>query len=322
MSPILVVGGAGYIGAHTCKALAVSGLEPVVFDDLSSGHADFVRWGPLVRGDMHDTARLIAVLEEYRPQAVIHFAARAYVRESILDPLGYYHANVGGTLSLLRAMAASGVTRRLVFSSTCAVFPDKGGAMVTEDTPCQPQSPYGHSKWMVEQVLADLAGQGAIEQVTLRYFNAAGADLEAEMGERHQPETHLIPLALAAARSGAPLAVLGRDHSTPDGTAIRDYVHVADLAQAHVLAVRHLLDGKGSDVFNLGSGRGTSILEILDGLAAQGVRVPTVWRPRAAGDVSHMVADPAKAWRVLGWSAPLSELQTILGSAINWHARS
>lgn len=322
MNTVVVVGGAGYIGSHTCKALAADGFAPVVFDDLSTGHADFVRWGPLVQGDIHDTDALTALLDRWRPVAVVHFAARAYVRQSMADPLTYYQANVAGTLSLLRAMRASGASRRLVFSSTCAVFAESGGVPVDETMPLVPLSPYGHSKAMVERILADQASCGAMESVVLRYFNAAGADLDGDLGERHHPETHLIPLAIAAAVTGAPLPILGDDFPTPDGTAIRDYVHVADLARAHVLAVRHLLAGLGSDTFNLGSGRATSVLDVLAGLGRLGLTVPVQVHPRAPGDAARMVADPAKASRVLEWFPRHSDLDTILDSAVRWHRAS
>jgi UDP-glucose-4-epimerase GalE len=318
---ILVTGGAGYIGSHTCKALARAGHVPVVYDSLFRGHARAVRWGPLERGEVTDVARLREAIRTHRPSGVIHFAALTYVGESAQDPLGYYRTNVGGTMALLDAMQAEGVTR-IVFSSTCATYGPPEVNPIREDTPQHPISPYGESKLMVERILRDAAAAGGPSAVALRYFNAAGADPEGELGEAHDPETHLIPLALRAARGTAPpLTVFGDDHPTPDGTCIRDYIHVSDLARAHVKALHHAGTeaGRGFSAFNLGTGTGVSVREILDGVRkTTGREVPFAFGPRRAGDPPALVADAGLAARVLDWRPERSDLDTILSTAWAW----
>lgn len=318
MGKILVTGGAGYIGAHTCKRLAAAGHEPVTIDNLSTGHRSFVKWGPLVEADILDTDALTRALREHRPEAVIHFAAKAYVGESMQDPFKYYRNNVAGSLSLLTAMRAADV-RTIVFSSTCATYGVPNVDLISEDTPQEPINPYGHSKLMIEKVLQDLSKRSELSYMALRYFNAAGADPSGEIGEWHEPETHLIPLAIASALGGSPLQVFGTDFPTPDGTAIRDYVHVDDLADGHLAALEYLLAGGASDAVNLGTGMGASVREVVDGLRLLQAPVSFVDADRRPGDPAHLVADNAKAKRVLGWSPAYPEIGGILETALTWH---
>ena len=322
MTRILVTGGAGYIGSHTCKLLASEGFEPVVFDNFSRGHRDFVRWGQVIEGDIRDRALLREALRWVKPAAVIHFAAFAFVGESMADPGLYYDNNAGGTLSLLEAMRASG-TGKLIVSSTCATYGEPTQMPISEDTPQAPINPYGDSKLTMERMCQAFGAAHGLKHVALRYFNACGADLDGEIGERHDPEPHLIPRVLMAANGETgPIRVFGSDYPTPDGTCIRDYIHVADLARAHVAAARHLLDGGAADAFNLGTGRGSSVTEVLSAAhAAAGRPVPYEVGPRRAGDPAELVADPAKARRVLGWQAGNSDLATILETAWAWHLK-
>lgn len=319
---ILVTGGAGYIGSHTCKALAYAGYTPVVYDNLSRGNRWAVKWGPLEVGDLTDGERLRDILRRHRPEGVIHFAAFAYVGESVSAPLLYYRNNVGGTMTLLRAMASEAVTR-LVFSSTCATYGTPETNPIREDMPQVPINPYGQSKLMVEQILRDCARSGTLKAVALRYFNAAGADADCKIGEAHEPETHLIPLALAAAQGTAPpLKIFGDDYDTHDGTCIRDYVHVTDLADAHVRAMAHTAGNVGFAAFNLGTGTGVSIKDLL--VTAQevtGRAVPFSYGPRRDGDPPALVADPTQAFETLGWKAEHSELRNILSTAWSWMER-
>ena len=320
MSRVLVVGGAGYIGSHCCKALVEAGFEPVVYDNLSSGHAELVKWGPLIEGDIRDGAKLAAAIRETEPVAVLHFAALALVGESMTEPGRYYDVNVTGVLQLLEAMTNAGVDK-LVFSSTCAVYGVPDTVPIGERTVPQPVNPYGASKLAAERMMEDFDTADGLRSVRLRYFNAAGADPGGEIGEWHEPESHLIPLAIEASLGCGPtLRVFGADYDTSDGTAIRDYVHVSDLATAHVAALRHLLAGGPSDTFNLGTGRGASVAEVLKSAeTAIGRPVPTETAPRRAGDPSHLVADPARARAVLGWVPKRSNLHEILEDACRWH---
>ena len=317
---VLVTGGAGYVGAHASKALYRAGYMPVVYDNLVYGHREAVKWGPLVEGDVHDAARLADTLAAHKPSAVMHFAAYAYVGESVENPLKYYNNNVGGTLSLLGAMRDAGIDK-LVFSSTCATYGVPETPLLAESHPQKPINPYGESKWMIERVLAGLAAAGQMNYVALRYFNAAGADPDGEIGEDHDPETHLIPRAIAAAHGGPALKIFGGDFPTPDGTAIRDYIHVNDLATAHVKALEHLVAGKSSDVFNLGTGHGHSVREVVDALRALGLDPKTEKAPRRAGDPPQLVADATKAGAVFGWKPAMSDLATILKTAVAWHEK-
>jgi UDP-glucose-4-epimerase GalE len=319
---VLVTGGAGYIGAHACKSLARAGYEPVVFDNLSRGHRAAVRWGPLIQGELADRERLRSAIEQYRVAAVMHFAAYAYVGESVSDPALYYRNNLGGSLSLLEAMRASGVDR-MVFSSTCATYGIPDSVPIEETAPQLPVNPYGETKLAIERALHWYGQAYGVRSVSLRYFNAAGADPDGEIGESHDPETHLVPLVLqAACGRRAQIDIYGTDYPTPDGTAIRDYIHVADLAAAHLRAFEHLRAGNGSVALNLGTGRGHSVREVI--AAAEAVAGKTVPRREVArrpGDPAALVADPARAAELLGWRAEMSDLETIIRTALAWHAK-
>lgn len=319
MQTVLVAGGAGYVGSHTCLRLSEAGFQPVVFDNLSNGHAQFAQWGPLEIGDIRDSARLDEVFAKYRPVAVLHFAALIEVGESVTNPGGFYENNVAGALNLIEAARRSGVNS-FVFSSTCATYGAPVRMPMDESHPQAPLNPYGHSKLMVEQILRDLDRYAGFRSVALRYFNAAGADPEGRIGERHHPETHAIPLAIRAAMdSEVSFKIFGEDYETPDGTAVRDYIHVLDLADAHVLALKRLLDGGASDVFNLGTGQGTSVKELLETIHwASGSNFEAALAPRREGDAPFLVADNRKAREALGWT-PRYDLKSIVKSAWDWH---
>ena len=319
---VLVTGGAGYIGSHACKALAGAGFQPVVFDNLSRGHREAVRWGPLVEGDLADRQRLCAALIEHKVEAVMHFAAYAYVGESVTDPALYYRNNLGGTLSLLEAMREAGIGE-IVFSSTCATYGIPDGVPIREDAPQRPVNPYGETKLAIERALHWYAAAYGLRSVSLRYFNAAGADPEGEIGEHHEPETHLVPLVLQAALGHGPhIEIYGTDYPTPDGTAIRDYVHVRDLAIAHMRALERLRGGGGSAAVNLGTGQGHSVLEVIAAAAlASGRKVPARAAPRRPGDPPALVADPSLAGEILGWHPQHSDLDTIIRTSLAWHTR-
>jgi UDP-arabinose 4-epimerase len=318
----LVTGGAGYIGSHACKALAEAGYVPVTYDNLSRGHRHAVRWGPLVEGDVGDRAAVVAALAAHQAVAVMHFAAFAYVGESGTDPALYYRNNVIGTLTLLDAMREAGVDR-IVFSSTCATYGLPEVVPIAETTPQHPVNSYGETKLTIERALHWYGQAYGLRSVALRYFNAAGCDRAGEIGEEHDPETHLIPLVLRAALgSGPPVSILGTDYPTPDGTAVRDYIHVEDLASAHVLALKYLADGGASTALNLATGQGYSVREIIAAAArAVGHDVPQKEAPRRPGDPPALVADPSRARSVLGWRTRCSDLDTIIGSALAWERR-
>jgi UDP-glucose-4-epimerase GalE len=319
---VLVTGGAGYVGSHTAKVLASAGYNVVVYDSLSRGHREAVRWGPFEQGELHNTARLRDVLERHQIEAVLHFAALAYVGESMQQPELYFHNNVGGTLSLLDAMRAAAV-RKLVFSSTCAVYGTPKTVPIDESNPRAPESPYGESKMMVEQALHWEGVCHGLEWAALRYFNAAGCDAAGEIGEDHSPETHLIPSLLEAALGKRPACPLfGDDYPTPDGTCIRDYVHVTDLGAAHVLALQYLERGGASTQINLGTGDGYSVREILN--SAQrviGRPIPIVQQPRRPGDPPKLVAAAGRAQSLLGWKLEHSAIDNILATAWRWASR-
>jgi len=319
---ILVTGGAGYIGSHAAKALARAGYEPVSYDNLGRGHRTAVRWGPLVEGDLADRALLVATLRRHKIAAVMHFAAFAYVGESVEQPALYFRNNVANSLSLLEAMDEAGV-RHIVFSSTCATYGLPDQMPIAEDAPQRPVNPYGESKLMIERMLHWLGPARGLRHVALRYFNAAGADPAGEAGEDHDPETHLIPLVLMAALGRrAAIDIYGTDYPTPDGTAIRDYIHVQDLADAHVLALAHLLKGGDSVALNLGTGSGHSVRAVIE--AAERVTGRAIARRETArrpGDPPILVADARKAKAVLGWTPQLSGLDDIIASAWAWHTR-
>lgn len=318
---VLVVGGAGYIGSHTCLELAARGYQPVVFDNLSNGHREFVKWGPLEEGDIRDRARLDEVLARYNPAAVLHFAALIEVGESVRDPVAFYDNNVIGSLTLLQAVMAAGV-EAFVFSSTCATYGLPDSVPMDETHRQAPINPYGRTKFIVEQALKDFGTYSGLNAVILRYFNAAGADFEGRIGEWHQPETHAIPLAIDAAlgRRDA-FKVFGTDYPTGDGTCVRDYIHVLDLADAHVRAVDYLLNGGQSVELNLGTGTGTTVSQLLAAIADVSKKpFPVEYADRREGDSTALVANSDKARAVLGW-APRYDLAAIIGSAWNWHSR-
>ena len=320
MSPqpgVLVTGGAGYIGSHMCKALAAQGIVPVTLDNLSTGHRDAVIWGPLVVGDLRDRAELAAVLLTHRIGTVLHFAASAYVGQSVADPGAYYDNNVGGMIALLGAVRDAGVAR-LILSSSCATYGAPPVLPVDETAPQHPVNPYGHSKLMCEQMLRDHAAAYGQRHAILRYFNVAGADPAGALRERHDPETHLVPLAiLAAAGRGPALRLFGTDYHTPDGTCVRDYIHVCDVVQAHLLALRHLEAGGADLSLNLGSGQGLSVLQVVAAVeAATGRRVPLAAAARRAGDPPVLVANPARARAALGFRTERSDIATIVRDAL------
>ncbi|MGB3625503.1 MAG: UDP-glucose 4-epimerase GalE [Henriciella sp.] len=318
---VFVTGGAGYVGSHACKAFAANGWKVVVYDNLSRGWRDLVKWGELIEGDIIDREALSAALARVKPDAVAHFAAFAYVAESMQDPAIYYRNNVTGTLNLLDAMREAGVSQ-LIFSSSCATYGVQD-ELITEDTPQAPINPYGRSKLMVEHVIADYAAAYDLRYVILRYFNAGGCDPDGETGERHDPEPHVIPLAIQGAMDGTfTFTINGTDFDTPDGSCVRDYVHVSDLADAHWRALDHLSAGKDSQTLNLGTGRGSSVIELADAVErVAGKPVPRKAGPRRPGDPPSLVASPAKAKEVLGWEAKMSDLDTILTTAWAWFER-
>jgi len=318
-STILVTGGAGYIGAHACRALERIGFRPIIYDNLSTGHRRFVR-GEIVVGDLLDKEKLARTFAQHDIAAVMHFAAASLVGESMSDPGKYYLNNVTGTLSLLEAMRKAGC-KRLVFSSTGAVYGQADSKALPEDFPCAPINPYGASKLMIERMLTDYRSAYGFGAFCLRYFNASGADAGGGIGELRANETHLIPRAMMALQGHlSDFAVFGDDYDTPDGTAIRDYIHVTDLASAHVAALNLLLQGHGGGAFNLGTGKGFSVREILGGIAAEtGREVPHVVKPRRPGDPTYLVADPTAAREVLKFKPQHSDLSTIIRTAWTWH---
>lgn len=325
MSPaVLVTGGAGYVGSHACKALAAAGYDPVTYDSLETGHEWAVKWGCFERGDILDGERLGAVLKKHSPCAVLHFAAYTHVAESVARPERYYRNNVLGTQALLDAMHRHGV-RQIVFSSSCAVYGIPQALPLTESHAHRPISPYGENKSAVERLLRERELPHGLRHVALRYFNAAGADPDAELGEVHDPETHLIPLVLqAAGGQRSSISVYGTDYATRDGTCVRDYVHVSDLAQAHVLALRYLLGGGASRSINLGTEAGSTVLEIIAAAKrVTGKRIDVRFAPRRAGDPPELLADASLAAQVLGWEPRFPDVATQVGHAWAWmRARS
>lgn len=321
MATILVTGGAGYIGSHACKALARAGHVPVAFDDLSTGRREAARFGPLVEASLADRAALDAAFAAHRPEAVMHFAARSLVGEAMRDPGAYWRANVGGSLELVEAMLAAGC-RRLVFSSTCATYGDQDGVTLEEGTPQRPVGAYGASKRAIEDMLRDFGASHGLEAVIFRYFNVAGADPEGEIGEAHEPETHLVPSMLEAILGRRePLTLHGQDWPTSDGTPIRDYVHVCDLVEAHLSGLGWLAAGRGSRDFNLGTGRGFSVREVLAAAReVTGREVPHVVGPRRAGDAARLVSGSGRARAELGWTPARSDMGTMIADAWRWHS--
>jgi len=322
MGKILVTGGAGYIGAHTVKRLVQSGHDVVVLDNLSTGHRDFARFCDFMQGDVRDPVLLDSLFSSRAIGAVIHFAAASQVGESVCDPLFYYQNNVSGALALLGAMRKH-MVNTLVFSSTCAVYGPPFDGLLTEDHAIAPLSPYAATKYMIERIMEDMARAQGLKYVALRYFNAAGADTEAEVGERHLPETHLIPLVLQTALGQRDhLDIMGDDYPTPDGTAIRDYVHVLDLADAHIQALQYLRGGGAPRAFNLGNGQGHSVLQIVNAAREiTGRSIDVRMAPRRAGDSTRLVGDATLAREVLGWNPAYADIRDILATAWAWHQK-
>jgi UDP-glucose-4-epimerase GalE len=315
---ILVTGGAGYIGSHVAKALAAEGRRVVVIDNLSTGHRGAVRWGDLVVADVHDVARVRETIRRHEVSAVMHFAASSLVGESMRNPIGYYANNVGGALAVLEAMVEESVSQ-FVFSSTAAVFGDPVETPITESHPTRPINPYGDTKLAVERALAHFGHAYGTRSVALRYFNAAGADPDGELGEDHRPEAHLIPRAVEAALGGAALQVFGDDYQTPDGTCLRDYIHVSDLARAHLLALERLGDQGGTTVYNLGNGKPFSVQEVISAVErVSGRRVPAERAPRRSGDPAVLFASSERIRGELGWQPEFADLDAMVKSAWAW----
>lgn len=318
---ILVIGGAGYIGSHTAKALARRGFVPVTYDSLVNGHRWAVRWGPLVEGDMGDKAKLLETIRRYEINAIIHFAAFAYVGESMRRPEIYFDNNVTKSLALLDTIVEAGVSH-VVFSSSCATYGMPAQMPIKEDTPQLPVNPYGETKLIIERALSWYGAAHGFSWTALRYFNAAGADPDGELGEVHSPETHLIPLVMDSALGRRTVEVYGDDYPTPDGTCVRDYIHVSDLAEAHVQALDYLMKDGKSIALNLGTGAGRSVRQVMSAVEqVTGRKVSHRIVPRRAGDPAVLVADPSLAGKVLSWHPQHSSLENIVGSAWNWHSR-
>jgi UDP-arabinose 4-epimerase len=321
MIRILLTGGAGYIGSHTAKRLSRAGYEPVTLDDLSTGHKWAVKWGPFIEGNVGDQKLIRGIVEQYQIKAVLHFAAHAYVGESVVNPRKYFRNNVVATLNMLDTLIDCSV-KHIIFSSSCATYGIPERVPIPETHRQAPVSPYGETKLMVERILGWYNQAYGMEAACLRYFNAAGADQEGELGEMHAPETHLIPLTILAARGAIEsLSVFGTDYETPDGTAIRDYLHVSDIAEAHVLALEYLLNGGRSVDVNLGTGTGFSVFDVIHAVeAVSGCKVPVKLSARRAGDPAALVADATKAGKVLNWRAKVPDLHEIVRTAWDWHA--
>ncbi|MDO6584255.1 UDP-glucose 4-epimerase GalE [Salipiger sp. 1_MG-2023] len=320
MTHVLVTGGAGYIGSHACKALKAAGYTPVTYDNLVTGWRDSVKFGPFEQGDLSDRAKLDAVFAKYQPVAVMHFAALSQVGEAMSEPGRYWRNNVEGSLTLIEAACAAGCLN-FVFSSTCATYGEHDNVVLDEATPQEPLNAYGASKRAVENILRDFEAAYGLRSVIFRYFNVAGADPEGEVGEHHRPETHLIPVMLEAIDGKRPaLTIHGTDYDTPDGTCIRDYVHVCDLVDAHVLGLKWLREDKGSRVFNLGTGTGFSVREVIDASRAVTNReVPHSEGPRRAGDATKLVSGSTRAAGELGWEPARSTMPQMIADAWNWH---
>ena len=319
---ILVTGGAGYIGSHINKLLAREGYETVVFDNLIYGHREAVKWGTLIEGDLKNVDEIEAVFGKYPIEAVFHFAAYAYVGESVAEPEKYYYNNIGCTLNLLKVMRKYGCDK-IIFSSSCATYGEPKQMPITEDMPQDPINPYGFTKYAVERIFKDYEKAYGLKYVVLRYFNAAGADPEGEIGEAHDPETHIIPLILDAASGKRPnVKVFGTDYPTRDGSCIRDYIHVSDLATAHLLALRHLEAGKASQFLNLGNAKGTSVLELIEAAKrVTGRDIPVELSARRPGDPAILVGSSEAAKRVLGWEPKYGDIDTIVKHAWVWHEK-
>ncbi len=320
---VLVVGGAGYIGSHVVKMLHQRGYEPVVYDNLSRGNRSALKWGAFVEGELSDKELLKQTLLEHRILSVMHFAAFAYVGESVREPALYYRNNVADTLTLLEAMAEVG-SENFIFSSSCATYGEPVELPITEDHPQNPINPYGRTKLMVEQMAADFESATGIRHVNLRYFNAAGADPDGELGEEHDPETHLIPIVMEVALGKRPhIAVFGDDYPTDDGTCVRDYIHVNDLAQAHVLALEYLLGGGASTSYNLGNGEGYSVNQVIEEVARISEAPIPIWNARRRpGDPARLIGSSARIRAELGWEPKYPELSKIIETAWNYHSKA
>lgn len=318
---IFIVGGAGYIGSHVNKFLSKKGYKTLILDNLSKGHEEFVKWGEFIKGDLKDKRLLDKIFKEYNITTVMHFAALTDVRESIKDPRSYYRNNVKNTLNLLDAMQKNNINR-FIFSSTCAVYGDPIETPITEDHPCNPISPYGRSKLMIEKILEDYSNAYDFNYVSLRYFNAAGADPQTEIGEWHEPETHLIPIILdVAIGKRENVQIFGTDYPTPDGTCIRDYIHVMDLADAHYKALK-LLEEDKSEIFNLGNGDGFSVKEIIETCReVTGEEIPTIESDRRPGDPPILIGSSKKAKKILRWEPEFSDIKDIIETAWEWHQK-
>jgi UDP-glucose 4-epimerase len=319
---ILVTGGAGYIGSHCCKELSKKGFHPITIDNLVYGHKNFVKWGEFSQGDLGNPTDLKKCFSRHKIDAVMHFAAYAYVGESVEDPLKYYENNLRNTIQLLHAVLEHDV-KYFVFSSTCATYGNPEKTPIDENHPLNPINPYGRTKRMIEEILGDYQAAYGLKYISLRYFNAAGADPDAEVGEDHDPETHLIPLVLdvAAGKSQA-IKVFGTDYQTPDGTCIRDYIHVTDLARAHILALQHLMDGANSSVYNLGNGQGFSVLEVIErARKITGKNITLENSDRRPGDPPVLIASNEKAIKELSWKPQYAEIDDIIGTAWRWHQK-
>lgn len=317
---ILVCGGAGYIGSHINKQLNIEGYDTIVFDNLIYGHREAVKWGEFVQGDLANHTDIEAAFEKYDIEAVFHFAAYAYVGESVEEPEKYYYNNVVNTLNLLKVMRSHGCNK-IIFSSTCATYGEPEKVPITEDMPQNPINPYGVTKLTVERIFKDYAKAYGLKFAVLRYFNAAGADPDGEIGESHNPETHIIPLVLDAASGVRPdIKIFGTDYDTPDGSCIRDYIHVSDLADAHLLALHYLENGGESDFFNLGNAIGTSVLEVVNSAKkVTGREFAVVHAPRRSGDPAKLVGSSEMAQRILGWKPKYGDIDAIIAHAWKWH---
>ena len=323
MKKILITGGAGYVGSHTVKELLKLGYSTVVLDNLIHGHRELVQGGELVEGDLQDSALLQDIFSRHSIEAVIHFAAFAYVGESVTDPGKYYRNNVCGTLSLVEAMLKAGISK-MIFSSTCATYGHPQEIPITEKHLQNPINPYGNSKLMVEQILRDFGNSHGLRSVIFRYFNAAGADPETQIGEWHDPETHLIPLVLdVAAEKKEAVQIFGTDYDTFDGTCVRDYIHVTDLANAHILGLKHLETEQDSEIFNLGNGQGYSVRQVIEcAEKITGKKIEAQRAPRRSGDPAVLVGSSEKAQKILGWKTRFPRLEDIIGTAWKWHQKA
>lgn len=320
MQYCIVTGGAGYVGSHCCKELAKNGFIPVTVDNLSRGHKELVKWGPFFECDVLDETTLSSIITKYMPVAVFHFAGLTYVGESVKDPEPYYRNNTAGTISLLKCMKKSGCSK-IIFSSTAAIYGNPEYTPINENHPQRPINPYGKSKLFIEEILKDFDSAYGIKYAALRYFNACGADEDGDTGELHDPETHLIPLTIQAAIGiKENIKVFGDDYDTHDGTALRDYIHVSDLANAHVKALQLLLEGSKSIYANLGTGKALSVMEVIESVEKiSGKKIKKIVVPRRDGDPQILVADPSKARSILEWKCHFSSIDKIVKTALEWH---